>query len=273
MEKEILLKNGKKIPALGFGTWELNGKTCENAVKTALELGYNHIDTAEIYFNQKEVGKALSQFDRKKIFLTSKVWTANLKHDSVLKACDSTLKDLQTDYLDLYLIHWPNKKIPIKETLSALKTLVDSGKVKSIGVSNFTIAHIKEALQLEETPIVNNQVEFHPYLFQKDLLEFCQSKKIVLTAYSPLGRKKILNDKTILELSKKYNKTPAQICLNWVLQKGCVAIPKASSKEHIAENLNVFDFTISTEDCNKIDSLGNSKRIVNPLFGEFGRKE
>ena len=273
MEKEILLKNGKKIPALGLGTWELIGKNCESAVKTAIELGYNHIDTAEVYGNQKEIGSAINIFERKKIFLTSKVWHGNLKHDSILKACHSTLKDLQTDYLDLYLIHWPNRKIPVKETLSALKSLADSGKVKSIGVSNFTIAHIEEALSFAEIPIVNNQVEFHPYLFQKDLLEYCNSKKIVLTAYSPLGRRKLLNDRTIIEIAKNCNKTPAQVCLNWILQKNCVVIPKASSREHLLENLQAFDFDLSKEDCEKIDSLNKNKRFVDFWFAEFNRTQ
>jgi len=273
MGKEISLKNGKKIPALGLGTWELTEKTCENAVKTALELGYNHIDTAEVYNNQKEIGNAINSFERKKFFLTSKVWHGNLKHDSVLKACDSTLKDLQTDYLDLYLIHWPNRKIPVKETLSAMKSLADSGKIKSIGVSNFTIAHIEEALNFAEIPIVNNQVEFHPYLFQKELLEYCNGKKIVLTAYSPLGRRKLLNDKTIVEIAENCGKSPAQICLNWILQKGCIAIPKASSKEHLLENLKVFDFNLSKEDCEKIDLLNKNKRFVDFWFAEFGRTQ
>lgn len=273
MEKELSMQGGKKIPALGLGTWELLGKNCEQAVKTALELGYSHIDTAEIYANQKQIGNAISGFDREKFFLTSKVWMSNLKFGSVLKACDSTLEDLQTDYLDLYLIHWPNKKIPVKETLLALKQLADCGKVKSVGVSNFTICHIEEALRFAEIPICVNQVEFHPFLFQKELLEYCNLKKIVLTAYSPLGRRKLLNDKTLVEIGKKYGKSPAQICLNWILQKNCVVIPKASSKEHLVENLQVFDFQLSMEDCEKIDSLDKNKRFVDFSFSEFNRKQ
>lgn len=272
IEKNLQFNNGKVIPCFGLGTWQLEGKACEQAVKTALQLGYSHIDTAEIYGNQKEIGKAIKDFDRSKLFITSKVWIDNLRFADVLKACNSTLKDLQTDYLDLYLIHWPNKKIKLKETFSALKYLIDEGKVKSAGVSNFTIKHIEDALTVSEIPIVCNQVEFHPYLYQMELLDFCKSKKIVLTAYSPLGRKKVLEDKTIVEISKKYGKTPAQICLNWVLQKGIVAIPKASGKQHLLENLGALSFELKKEDIQKIDSIKKTERLVNPWFGEFNYK-
>lgn len=267
--KELELSDGNRIPVLGLGTWELLGDECKEAIRMALNLGYRHIDTAEIYGNQKEIGIAIKKFDRKKIFITSKVWRENLHYDNVIKSCNETLKDLQTDYLDLYLIHWPNRNIPLKETFKALEKLVDEGKIKSIGVSNFTINHLKDALKVAKLPIIVNQIEFHPYLYQRDLLEFCNKNKIVITAYSPLGRGRLLSDKTILKIANKHEKTPAQICLRWELEKGIVVIPKASSEKHLKENMDIFDWKLDKEDINEIDSIGVQKRFVNPNFSEF----
>jgi diketogulonate reductase-like aldo/keto reductase len=256
------------MPVLGLGTWELTGNTCYNAVKIALKLGYTHIDTAEIYGNQSEIGNAISNFNRNNLFITSKVWYDNLHYNDVLIACEKTLEDLGIDYLDLYLIHWPNRNIPMRETFDALKELYDKGKVKSIGVSNFTIRHLKEALKISNLISVN-QVEFHPFLYQKELLFFCEKHNIKIIAYSPLARTEVFSDKTIKTIANKYNKTPAQISLRWLLQKGIVVIPKASSKKHLKENLNVFDFEVSNEDMRKIDSIKTQKRLVNPDFTEF----
>lgn len=266
---QVKLNNGVKIPILGLGTWQLTGKTCYDAVKTALSLGYTHIDTAEFYDNHKEIGRAIKEFDRKKLFITSKVWFDNLKYDDVLTACDSTLKDLGTDYLDLYLIHWPNKRIDMKETFDALKKLYDDKKIRSVGVSNFTIAHIEYALKVSKVPIVTNQVEFHPYLYQKELLEYCKTKNIVITAYSPLAHGKILNDKTLIEIGKKYDKTSSQIAIRWLIEKEMIVIPKASSESHLKDNIEVFDFKLNKEDISKIDSLNKNSRMINPGFAEF----
>lgn len=265
----IELKDGNKIPILGLGTWQLTGKSCEQSVKDAISLGYNHIDTAEFYGNHKEIGRAIKNADRKKLFITSKVWYDNLKYDYVLKSCDKTLKDLGTNYLDLYLIHWPNNKIDMKETFDALKKLYDDKKIKSVGVSNFTIKHLEYALSVSKVPIVVNQVEFHPYLYQKELLDFCNSNKIILTAYSPLARGKVFNEKKMTEISKKYKKTPGQITLRWMIDKNIVVIPKASSLNHLKSNMDVFDFKLSETDNIMIEALNKNERMINPGFAEF----
>lgn len=269
MQKYLELKTGCKIPMLGLGTWQLTGKQCENIVEKALEYGYEHIDTADAYGNHKEIAKAISNFNRKKIFLTTKIIPDKLHYDSVLSACDRFLKELNTNYLDLLLIHWPNNKIPIRETLEAFKELQKQKKIHSFGVSNFTIHHLEDSLKVNSKIVSVNQVEFHPYLYQKELLEFCQTNKIVLTAYSPLGRKKTLNDNAIKEIAKANSKTEAQVCLKWLLQKNIAVIPKASSEEHLKENMQLFDWKLSKEDEKRIDEIGIKERIINPSIGEF----
>jgi diketogulonate reductase-like aldo/keto reductase len=261
---ELEMKDGNKIPVLGLGTWQLTGENCRDIVKKALELDYRHIDTAEGYGNQSEIGKGIKNFERSKIFLTSKVWMNHLHYDDVINACNRTLKELNTDYLDLYLIHWPNPEVPLEETFGALEELVDDGKTKSVGVSNFSINLLKEALEVAEIPITVNQVEFHPYLYRKDLLEFCNKNRIVLTAYSPLGRGILFQDETIREIADKYRKTPAQICLRWGLQKGVVVIPKSGSEKHLKENFAIFDWNISQGDMERIDSLDRGESVLNP---------
>lgn len=261
--------DGNRIPALGLGTWALRGTRCTTVVKKALELGYTHIDTAEKYGNEAAIGVALQEFDRTQIFLTSKVWHTHLRYENVIKACNKTLKDLKTDYLDLYLIHWPNNAVPVDETFRAFEHLVEEGKVKSCGVSNFTINHLKEALNATKLQLTVNQVEFHPALYQQELLAFCQNKGLVLTAYSPLGKGRVIRDHTIKKLAAKYNKTPAQICLRWGLQKGVVVIPKSGSEIHLKENLEIFDWEISERDLKEIDSLNQNKRFVNPGWHEL----
>ncbi len=265
----IKLPQGK-IPQLGLGTWQLTGRKCREAMLKALELGYRHIDTAWIYDNQEVIGKAIkeSKIARDSLFITSKVWYDNLSYHDVLNQCQETLKQLQTDYLDLYLIHWPNNKIDMKETFKAMHELLQKGKVRNIGVSNFTVEHLEQARKLSKK-ISINQVEFHPYLYQKALLNYCNENKVTLTAYSPLGRGQILNDKTITEIAKKHNKSPAQICLRWLIQKDIIVIPKASSEHHLKNNLEVFDFSLKEKEMKLIDSIGIKKRMVNPGFAEF----
>ncbi len=257
------LRNNYEIPAIGLGTWQLKGEKCINTIKLALEIGYRHIDTAEIYENEKEIGKAIKDFPRSEIFITSKVSGDHLKFQDVIKSCELSLKNLNTNYLDLYLIHWPNPLISLRETFKAIKKLHNEGKIISFGVSNFDIKLLKKALEIEEIPICVNQVEFHPYFYQKELLEFCKKHNIILVAYSPLARGKINENKIIKEIAKKYGKTPAQISLRWIIQKGAIPIPKAGSKEHLKENIEVFNWEISKEDEIKIDNL-------NDKFSKFG---
>lgn len=265
----LKMQSGHSVPALGLGTWQLTGRTCIEAVRTALKLGYNHIDTAEIYGNQKEIGRAITGAEREKLFITSKVWRDNLSYDDTIESAERTLKELGVSYLDLLLIHWPNRSIPVKETLQAFKELVDSDKVRSVGVSNFTIRHLQEALNVSGIPVSVNQVEFHPYLYQRELLDFCQRNNILLTAYSPLAQGKIFGDAIIAGIAKKNSRTPAQVCLSWALQKGAIVIPKASSAEHLKDNLGAFGWTLSADAEKELDALHSNYRVVDSGFAEF----
>ncbi len=265
------LNTGQKMPVLGLGTWLLSGQKCTQAVSQALELGYTHIDTAQAYGNHREIACALENADRKKIFITSKIWMTDFKADVVGPACNQILKDLGTDYLDLLLMHWPNKKVPMHKTLGAMNELAKQGKTRAAGVSNFTIAHLREALDSKAAKISVNQVEFHPLLYQRELLEFCKGKGISVTAYCPLGRQGDLRHRTINAIAEKNERTAAQVCLRWLVQKGLVVIPKASSEPHLKENMQIFDWELSEEDIEAIDSINRNKRVCNPPFAEFNR--
>ncbi|MFW5992137.1 MAG: aldo/keto reductase [Halanaerobiaceae bacterium] len=268
--QNIKLKSGDEIPILGLGTWQMTGRTCTEAVKNALELGYRHIDTADIYKNHLDIAPALkeSDLDRSELFITSKVFRENLHYEDVLKS-ERFLKELGIEYLDLLLIHWPNKNVPIKETLKGLAELKEKGIAKNIGVSNFTIDLIKEAMEYYPELITVNQVEFHPFLYQKELLNFCREKNIVLTAYSPLARGKIFQNDVIVELAEKINKSPAQLVLKWLIDKEIVVIPKASSIEHIRDNMDLFDWEIPAEIVGKIDNINTVERLIDPPFSQF----
>jgi len=263
----FILSSGDKLPAIGLGTWMLEGKKCTEVVKEAIKIGYRHIDTAEIYGNQRHIGKAIKG-KREDLFITSKVWLENLHYADVIAACEQTLKDLKTDYLDLYLIHWPNRKIPIEETMRAMKQLKEDGLIKNIGVSNFTINHLKDAIKTKVS-FVANQVEFHPYLYQKDLLDFCRKNNIRIIAYSPLGRGKLLNDQSIARIAQECKKTPAQVCLRWLYQHEIASIPKSSSAEKLKENIDIFDFELKKDQMKRIDELNKGMRFVNPEFSDF----
>jgi len=262
------------MPALGFGTWELTGQTCVQAVKKALGIGYRHIDTALMYGNHKEVGQAIknSGIQREELFITSKVWRDSLTSRGVLNTLNQALKELGCEYLDMYLIHWPNSEVPIKETLGAMQELKEQGLVKAIGVSNFGIQHLKDALATG-IQFSNNQVEFHPTFYQKELKEFCDQNNIILTAYSPLGRGEDLNLKIIQNLAEKYSKSSAQVVLNWILKKGIAAIPKASNPEYIQDNFNALQWNLAPKDIILTDELNQKNRIVNPGFNEFEERE
>ena len=266
----LSLNTGANMPALGFGTWELTGQTCVQAVTKALAVGYRHIDTALMYDNHKEVGQAIknSGVQREDLFITSKVWRDSLTSQGIINACNQTLKELDCEYLDMYLIHWPNSDVPIEETLGAMQQLKEQGAVKHIGVSNFSIKHLKDALATG-IQFSNNQVEFHPSLYQKELQEFCNQNNIILTAYSPLGRGEDLNLKVIQNLAEKYSKSPAQVVLNWILKKGIAAIPKASNPEYIQDNFMALEWDLAPEAIALIDELNQKNRIVNPGFSEF----
>ena len=258
-----------KVPALGFGTWQLSGDTCYDAVKNALNVGYRHIDTAQIYENEAEVGLALtdSGVKRSDIFLTTKLWTSNLTSRKVATSVEDSLKKLKTDYVDLLLIHWYNAEVPLAETLSAMEALVQQGKTRFIGVSNFPVAAMQEAVEQCKADIVCNQVEYHPLLSQQKVIDYARQHSIVVTAYSPIARGKLHDNALLAAIGKKYHKTPSQVALRWLLQQpGVMAIPKAAQLEHIKSNLALFDFELVQEDCNAITNAQGSTRLINPSF-------
>jgi 2,5-diketo-D-gluconate reductase B len=248
------LRDGHSMPLVGLGTWQLRGARCTSIVKRALEVGYRLIDTADVYGNHEAIRDALKGFDRTSIFLTTKVQQGNLRYRDVLRDCNRSLRELGTEYVDLYLIHWPNDVIPIQETLTAFNELVDDGKIRSIGVSNFTIRHLTDALQVEGHPITNNQVRFHLYDYDQALLAFCHKQHITVTAYSPLGRGRILHNPILQAMASKYQRTPAQICLRWCLHKGVAVIPKTSSEDRLQENMDLFDWEITAPDLRSLEA-------------------
>ncbi|MCL4366827.1 aldo/keto reductase [Patescibacteria group bacterium] len=268
--KKLRLNAQAEIPILGLGTWQLSGSECQSAVEEALKIGYRHIDSADGYGNHQELAAAIknSGLKRDELFITSKIPAIHLEHQEVLDSAHRYLEELQTNYLNLLLIHWPNSSIPIKDTLSAFAQLKDEGVIRAIGVSNFTIPRLEEALATN-VEITNNQVEFHPSLNQADLKEFCDQHQIVVTAYSPVGRGEDLDLPVILELAKKYEKTPSQIVLNWLISQDIVAIPKSANPKHIQENFASTEFALSAEDVAAISHLDGHNRLVNPGFADF----
>jgi|AntRauTorckE6833_2_1112554.scaffolds.fasta_scaffold10262_3 diketogulonate reductase-like aldo/keto reductase len=268
--KQITLKNGKTIPALGFGTWEIKGDDCVTAVDTALAVGYRHIDTADGYHNHKEVGQGIKQngIAREDFFLTTKIFPGDLTADVVLQKIDTYLEELGTDYIDLLLIHFPDHSVPLAETLGAMNEAVTAGKVRSLGVSNFTEHHLEDAMETG-VEIVLNQVELHPGFPQHEMRAFCAKHDIAVTAYSPLGRGSALEIDLIKELAEKYDKTPGQIILNWLLSVDLIAIPKSTHPERIKENFESQDFTMEPADIEAINALKNGKRLIDPDFAHF----
>lgn len=260
-----------EIPALGLGTWQLQGKDCRRAVEIALNIGYRHIDTADAYDNHEEVatGIKMAGIKREDYWLTTKLWWSDLKAKDTLKACDRVLQELQTDYLDLYLIHWPNKEVLIEETLEAMQKLKEAGKIRNIGVSNFTIHHLEDALKTG-VKFLTNQVEFHPSLNQKELKEFCDKNDILITAYSPIAQGHDLKLSVVKELAEKYGRSESQVVLNWLMAKGMVAIPRSKTEEHIVDNFESLAWEMEEDDVMKMDELDEGHRIVEPGFNEFG---
>jgi 2,5-diketo-D-gluconate reductase B len=260
------------IPLIGLGTYDLRGVECTKVVREALELGYRHFDTAYVYENHRALGKGIKGFDRDKLFLTSKI-TLEQVHPkkisaSTEKACNAALKEIGTDYLDLYLIHWPDPPELIVDVFKAMETLVSSGKVRHAGVSNFTIHHLQDLSREGCLPFAN-QVEFHPYLYQKALLNYCRLHNIELVAYRPFGKGKLLTEPLLKKIGLKHGKTSAQVILRWLMEHQIPTIPKASSVHHLKENFDIFDFKLSSDEIQQLNQLHHNQRFCkadSPVF-------
>lgn len=257
------LNNGVEMPWFGLGVFKAkDGREVEQAVHWALEQGYRSIDTAAVYENEQGVGNAVlgSGVPREDVFITTKVWNSDQGYDTTLRAFDASLKRLNTTYIDLYLIHWPVKQ-KYKDTWRALERIHEDGRARAIGVSNFMVHHLKDLLDdAEVTPAVN-QVEFHPWLVQPALLEFCQDNGIFLEAWSPIMRGKVNEVPEIAAIAERHGKTPAQIVLRWDLQHRVITIPKSVRQERIVANADIFDFELGEDDMTTIDALDRGQRL------------
>ena len=255
--KNITLASGSEIPILGLGTWQLRDGQCERIVKEALALGYTHIDTAWMYENQREIGKALRDvgIDREALFLTTKIWGTHLRYADVLSQFETCLRDLQMDYVDLLLIHHPNDSVPFAETFRAFHALHAAGKVKSIGISNFSIAQVAAACEASELPVCTNQVEYHVRRNRSELRDYCHARNIVMTAHRPLAVGDLAGDKTLREIGENHGKTAAQVALKWLVQQDIITIPKSGSVPHLRENLDVFAWELTDSEMQTLDTL------------------
>ncbi len=256
---------GSTVPKLGFGTWEILGSDCEEAVADALEIGYRHIDTAQAYENEAEVGKALAASDvpRQELWLTTKLWRSEFAPDRVRASTEGSLERLQVNCIDLLLLHWPNDEVPLEGTLDALAQIRDEGLIKHFGVSNFPAYMLREALK--RAPIFADQVEFHPFLGQRKLVDLAVEQDFMVTAYSPLARGRVPEDETLRAIGEGYGKTAGQVALRWLLeQQSVTTAPKASSHARRAENFDVFDFALTDADRVRIDAMRKDRCTVDP---------
>lgn len=257
--KFVTLNNNIEIPNIGFGTYLLNGQECIDIVKKAIEIGYRHIDTAARYQNEKEIGQALKETNipRDQLFITSKVWVDCMGYDNAMESFNRSLHNLDLEYIDLFLIHWPNNqdyRINV-ETWRALEHLYKEGKVKAIGMSNFLKHHLEPIIENCEIKPMVNQLEYHPGLVRKDTIEFCKKHNILIEAWAPLGKGTMINNEDLEKIAKKYNKSVAQLCIKWCLQNEAIPLPKSSNISRIKENFDVFDFTIEDEDMEFINKM------------------
>lgn len=256
-----------RVPKLGFGTWQMQGRECVDAVTEALTIGYRHVDTAEAYENEADVGRAIadSGVDRDEIFLTSKVWREHLEAKALRKSVEGSLKRLGVEYLDLSLLHWPDETVGIAEPIEALARLRDEGKLRHFGVSNFTPSQIERAVAA--APIACNQVEYHPFLAQNAHLELARKHGYMLTAFCPLARGAVKDDETITEIGRAHDKSPIQVTLRWLMQQDpVVAVPKASQEHHARANFEIFDFELSAEEMQRISACDRQERLIDPDF-------
>jgi methylglyoxal/glyoxal reductase len=264
--KSITLNNDIEMPEVGYGVFRVEGgPSLENAVQTAIKIGYRSIDTAAIYENEASVGKGIrmaveaGHVRREELFVTSKVWNNGLSYDETIAAYEESLEKMGLDYLDLYLIHWPGKD-KYMESWEALEDLYKAGRVKSIGVSNFQVHHLERLLEEAEITPVINQIEFHPKLIQSEVRAFCQKHNIQVEAWSPLMNAELLNNDTITGIAEAHNKSAAQVILRWDLQHGIITIPKSITESRIQENIQLYDFELTDEEMNQLDEVNENLR-------------
>ena len=271
---EFVAANGAEIPRIGLGTWPMSGRTCTRAVASALQAGYRHIDTAALYGNEAEVGEGIRQsgIARDDIFITTKVWSTDIGEGDLQRSAESSLAKLGIDQVDLLLIHWPNAAIPVEESMAALCDTKARGLTRHIGVSNYTNALLERAVAATREPIVCNQVEYHPYLDQSQLIANCRRHGMAIVSYCPLGRggaDGLFRQNDVVAIAATYAKSPAQVILRWHLQQdGVVAIPKSANPARQAENLDVFDFSLSGTEMETLSTLARRRgRIVDKAAG------
>ncbi|MGV1792145.1 aldo/keto reductase [Rhizobium sp. A37_96] len=264
---QIVSANGASIPSLGFGTFRMPGPDTERMVAHVLGNGYRHIDTAQIYGNEAEVGDGIirSGIARGDLFLTTKVWVENYRHGAFIASVDESLRKLKTDHVDLLLLHWPNDGVPLAEQIGALNEVAKAGKVRHIGVSNFNQALMREAARLSDLPLVTNQVEYHPYLDQSVVIETAASLGMSVTAYYAMADGKVLSDAVLKEIANLHGKSIAQVVLRWIVQQGLIVLSKTVSESRAAENAAIFDFALSQDEMAATHALAQpGGRIVSP---------
>ncbi len=255
----IVEGSGARIPLLGLGTWDLRGRTCARVVEQALRLGYRHIDTAEMYDNEREVGEGLraSGLKRDDVFITTKIWPTHFAPPALERAARESLARLRLGAVDLLLLHWPNPQIPIEETLGALVKVKREGLTRAIGVSNFTVALIEQAVRASEERLACNQVECHPFLDQSKVIEACRRHGMAVIAYSPIAQGKARNDEVLTRIGKVHGKSAAQVCLRFLVQQDIAVIPRTSKVERLTENAAIFDFALSAQEMIEISGLAH----------------
>jgi 2,5-diketo-D-gluconate reductase B len=260
---------GARIPLAGLGTWDLRGRTCARVVEQALRLGYRHIDTAEMYDNERELGEGLraSGVPRNEVFVTTKVWPSHFAPRELLRAAKDSLVKLRISEVDLLLLHWPNPQVPLSETLGALCQVKEAGMARHIGVSNFNTKLLDEAVALSTEPLVCNQFECHPFLDQSKLIAACREKGMAVVAYSPIARGGAKNDAVLARIGQEHGKTAAQVCLRYLVQQDIVVIPRTSKIERLEENISIFDFALTDTEMTEIGNLARRDgRIVDWSF-------
>ncbi|MFB6247908.1 MAG: aldo/keto reductase [Salinibacter sp.] len=255
------LPSGDSLPVVGYGTWDLDDADIYDTLPVALDAGYTHIDTAEGYQNEGAIGDVIAGHDRDDLFLTSKVLPSNLHYESLLGALEASLDRLGVDALDLYLVHWPNPAISIRDTLRALERAHEDGLVRNVGVSNFSVYQLTFARRIAEIPIAANQIEFHPWYVRPELLAYCHAHDIVVEAAAPLARAALLDDPVVVDIAETCDVRPAQVVLRWAVEKDVVVLPKSRTPAHIRANLDLFDWALDAEAADRLDGLDRGENV------------